>query len=319
MASRDEQASTLPGVLPTLAAGFDTVTAHLWLVLIPILLDLFYWIGPRLSSRRLMLDLVELFREAGVMPEMTSQLAEMAERTNLFTLVSVPYLGVPGLMAGFVMPAQTPMSPSVREVSEPLVWLGLFVALIVLGLVVATVYYGLVAVVVREDHFTTPNVARFLSRLPLYWLRIFGLALALLFIVLAIYLPLMVFTTLVALLSPAAASLVMFSGFAIILWLIFHLSFSMHGILLRERPVLWALLDSLRLVRRHWLPALILIMAVLLVRTLSAWLWLAVDTGSWLTLASIVGYAFVNTAMVAAMFVFYRDRYDAQLLRQQRI
>ncbi|MFW6042249.1 MAG: hypothetical protein ACOC9C_01060 [Chloroflexota bacterium] len=316
MASQDEQASTLPGVLPTLVAGFDTVTAHLWLVLIPILLDLFYWIGPRLSSRRLMLDLVELFREAAVMPEMTSQLAEMAERTNLFTLVSVPYLGVPGLMAGFVMPAQGPVSPSVREISDPLTWLGLFLALIALGLVVATVYYGLVAAVVREEHFTVPDVSRFLRRLPRYWLRMFGLALALFIIVLAIYLPLMLFTTLVALLSPAAASLVMFGGFAIILWLIFYLSFSMHGILLRQRPVLWALLDSLRLVQRHWLPALILIMSVLLVRTLAAWLWLAVDTGSWLTLVSIAGYAFINTAMVAAMFIFYRDRYDAHLLRQ---
>src|SRR5690606_37075628 len=106
MARHEEQTTTWPGILPTLAAGFDLVTAHLWLVVIPILLDIFYWIGPRLGSRSLILEMVQFFQDAGELSEISRQLAEVAGQTNLFTMLSVPYLGVPGLMASFIGPPE---------------------------------------------------------------------------------------------------------------------------------------------------------------------------------------------------------------------
>ena len=41
----------LPGIIDTLSAGFQTVNRHLYLLLVPILLDLFYWLGPRLTVK----------------------------------------------------------------------------------------------------------------------------------------------------------------------------------------------------------------------------------------------------------------------------
>ena len=37
------------GVIESLTTGFETVASHLGLLLFPALLDLFLWLGPRLS------------------------------------------------------------------------------------------------------------------------------------------------------------------------------------------------------------------------------------------------------------------------------
>ncbi len=317
MARHEEQTTTWPGILPTLAAGFDLVTAHLWLVVIPILLDIFYWIGPRLGSRSLILEMVQFFQDAGELSEISRQLAEVAGQTNLFTMLSVPYLGVPGLMASFIGPPEVPLSPTVTEIDNALSWLGLFAILVVTGLLIATLFQGLIAWTVRSS--TGAEVKRrpsFLRQLPLNVLRVFGLVFVLLAIMLAIYLPVLFMATFAALLSPAIASLVMLAGLAIIMWLLFYFSFSIHGILLSREPVLRALFDSMRLVQKHWLPALLLYMLILGVRNLLTWLWLWVDNGSWLTLVSIAGYAFINTSLIAGTYIFYRDRYDSIKNRQ---
>jgi hypothetical protein len=318
MARHEEQTTTWPGILPTLAAGFDLVTAHLWLVVIPILLDIFYWIGPRLGSRSLILEMVQLFQTTGELTEISEQLVEVAGQTNLFTMVSVPYLGVPGLMASFITPQQAPLSPTVREIDDPLTWLGLFAILVVIGLLIATLFQGLIAWTVRNRSTGVERVSTFVRRLPVHVLRVFGLVFVLLAIMLAIYIPVLLMATFVALLSPAVASLVMFAGLAVMVWLLFYLSFSMHGILLNKEPVLRALFDSMRLVQKHWLPALLLFMLILGVRNVLAWLWLWVDNGSWLTLVSIAGYAFINTSLLAGTYVFYRDRYDSIKNRRSR-
>lgn len=311
MARHEEKTTTWPGILPTLAAGFDLVTANLWLVVIPILLDIFYWIGPRLSSRSLILDLVDLFQNTGGMPEISAQLAEVAEHTNLFTMLSVPYLGVPGLMASFIGPDQVPLAPAVREIESPLAWLGLFAILVVIGLLIATLFHGLIAWVVRNASLTIENASTFIRQLPLYVLRVFGLVFVLLAVMLTIYLPVLLAGTFLALFSPGAGQLLIFIGLAVIMWLLFYLSFSMHGILLGKRPVLAALFDSMRLIQKHWLPALLLFMLIIGARNILAWLWLWADTGSWLTLVSIAGYAFINTSLIAGTYIFYRDRYDS--------
>ena len=301
------------GILAAVTGGFEVVTAHLWLVLIPVVLDVFYWIGPRLTAPTLILDLVRRVEEAGAMSEMSRQLAEVAPHTNLATALSVPYLGVPGLMAGFIMPSQTPVEPLALELRSPLQWLLWFGGLSVAGLLLAGIYYGLVARTVRmatatEDGVSERDWAGFLRRLPRYSLRMLGLAGSFIVALIALYLPLLCVATVAAFLSPTLVFLVTLVGLTLVLWLSFYLGFSVHGIMLCDRPVLWAMLDSVRLVQRYWLQALLLFVSVLATRNVLAWLWLWVDNGSWLTLVSIAGYAFINTALIAAMFIFYRDR-----------
>lgn len=311
MRQSQEESTTHRGVLATLAAGFEMATAHWWLALLPAMLDAFYWLGPRLSSRPLILRLAGFLQQEEMMSEIAAELADMAAQTNLFTSLSVPLLGVPGLLAGFVAPEETPLAPAVLEIGNPLSWLLLFVVLTVAGLLITTVYYGLMAESVRASTGAPAAIGHFLRWLPAYVLRVFLLAATLLFAALAIYIPVSLGATAVALLSPAIASLVLMFGMVAILWLFFYLSFSLHGVLLNDRPVFWSLFESLRLVQRNSLQVLLLLLLVLGIRQGLSWLWLWAGTGNWLTLISIAGHAFIATGLMTATFIFYRERYES--------
>ena len=55
-----QQATEPIGVLQSLSSGFDFVTRHPDLMLPPILLDVFLWLGPRLSAYPLFKSLLDL-------------------------------------------------------------------------------------------------------------------------------------------------------------------------------------------------------------------------------------------------------------------
>ena len=321
MKENREETGQRTGVWATVAAGFDLVTSHWWLLLPPLLLDLLYWVGPRLSVGPILADLVALM-EAGISADapaetvtmlegMSEQILALAPQTNLVTALSVPFLGVPGLMAGLVAPTATPLNPAVFGLESAVTAFTTFLLLSVAGLLLAALYYGLIARTLRDapGPGVGPFVAPFVgSQLPLYALRLFVLAGALLLAAIALYVPLVLVATIVALILPGLGSLLLMFGMVMIFWLFFYLSFSVQGIILAERSVFWALQASVRLVRAYLLPALTLFLLTFGLRTLLTWIWLAVDQGNWLTLVSIAGHAFVSTALVAATFIFYRDR-----------
>src|SRR2546422_9788340 len=45
----ETRAATPPGLIDTLQAGFDTVNRNLWLLALPIAIDVFFWLGPQLT------------------------------------------------------------------------------------------------------------------------------------------------------------------------------------------------------------------------------------------------------------------------------
>ena len=49
----DQKLQSQPGLIATLSAGFELTTHHLWLITLPLILDIFYWLGPRLSVQRI--------------------------------------------------------------------------------------------------------------------------------------------------------------------------------------------------------------------------------------------------------------------------
>lgn len=322
MAREDEKTTpTTRGILSTIAAGFDMVTNHLWLVALPVILDVTYWIGPQVRASALWLALADLFREAQTMLGMADQIAQLAGHTNLSTFLSVPFLGVPGLMAGLIMPEKTPIEPVIWEVANPLAWLFLFVAFSIAGVVVSAVFHAFIArAVCQTDSMGCWPVSgmddapwrSLLRRLPLYCLRVLVMALVLFLLALMIYMPVALVAAFVTLFSVTLGSMIMLGALVILLWMFFYLSFGLHGILLRDRSVSRALLDSLRFVQRNWFAAFSLFLLIVGLRNLLSWLWLQVDTGSWLTLISIAGFAFVNTSLIAATFIFYRERIDFQ-------
>ena len=98
------------------------------------------------------------------------------------------------------------------------------------------------------------------------------------------------------------------AGVAIGMWGLFHLFFAAHGILLYEMGVVRAALSSVALVRQYRYSAVGLLLVAVVIGLGLTTVWNMPPSNSWMRLIAIIGNAFVNTGIVAATFVYYRER-----------
>ena len=105
-----------PGVISTIAAGFDLITSHLWLIMLPVLLDLLFWLGPRLGIATLMKQNLSLLSDQEMFAAFAEQAATLAPSINVLTMLSFPVIGVPALMTG-PTPEKTPLLTSAMVTS----------------------------------------------------------------------------------------------------------------------------------------------------------------------------------------------------------
>lgn len=327
MTHKQEKLASLPGVWATLAAGFELTTKHWWLLLIPVLLDLFLWLGPRLSFQPLIEQLLSQWPVEAALVDPRPILEVLAPRTNMFTYLSVLFIGVPALMSGLT-PLQTPIATTVFDITSVGHWLGLFSLFTVLGLLLAALFYSLIGRTVithygqkaavtnerRQDQrpesqlFILPSLLRLAWRT---WMRFLGLAVLFVLLMIAIVIPISIMLAFVSVISQQASVIIALSTPVLFFWALIFLSFAPQGLVLNQRPFFKNIGQSVRLLQWNLVPAILLLLVITLVNRFLQELLLAADDGSWLTLVSILGHAFVTTAMLVAMFIFYRDRYTA--------
>lgn len=317
MAQKQDKSTTLPGVFATLSAGFELTTRYLWLMVIPALLDLFLWVGPRLSFRPLLESVFAQLPVEAMLIDPGPLLAEALPRLNHFTYLAVPLLGVPALMTGLA-PERTPIQPAVIERLGWGEWFGYLLLFTVAGLLLAAVFYSLIAYALRRAGAPpgeAPGLAlgRLAQRVMRTWLRLLGLAAVLVVLILVILVPVTLLAGFVALINQALASVVLIGALVVILWLALFFGYAPQGMTLNPRPFLSSLGDSIRLFQKNLPASLGVLFVVLLARQLLSNILLSADSGTWVTVINILAHAYISTALVVALFIFYRDRYLAFL------
>ena len=316
MQQKQPNQTTLPGVFSTLAAGFDMTTRYLWLMLIPAALDLFLWIGPRLSFRPLIESLAAQVPVQELPLDMGAMLDLYAARLNHFSYLSVSLVGVPALMNGLT-PEKTPIQPLIIERAGWGEWSGYLVVFTLGGLLLAALYYSLIAYAMRRAGAaaagTTMPAPRLARRTTWTWLRLLGLGLLFLAFVVVITFPVALLSGFVALISQTLATLVLMGAMVLIVWLIMFFSYTPQGMALNPAGFMQSILESVRLFRANLPASLGLLFVVTLARRLLDVVLLSADSGTWVTAINLLAHAYICTALIMAMFIFYRDRYTAFL------
>ncbi len=134
-------------MIGSLKAGFDAVANHIGLILLPVALDLFLWLGPRVSVGGLLNPFFKLvFEEARTTLTSSADLkrftdfqtgfSEIIDRFNLLSLLSrlqtFP-IGVSSLLAQ-TLPIKTPLgSQDVVQISSAPALLGLVLLFVLIG------------------------------------------------------------------------------------------------------------------------------------------------------------------------------------------
>jgi hypothetical protein len=303
-----ENSKQVPGVIATITAGFELTTSHPWLIAFPILIDLFLWLGPRLSIEQLVERSQRFLATDPSLSGMVEQVSEISASYNMFTALSVPLVGVPALMSG-ASPESTPLAPTIFGVSDTIAFFGLFIALTLTGLLLTTIYFGLIALVLRPGKDGAISVVMrlvaFMRSTAVAWIRLLILGIFLVVTILIIMLPLLPLAYMVALLSQGLAFMVLMLGIVIV---VTYLSMSVPSIIVDQQPVGVSIVHSVRIVRRYLLPTMNLLLLLVLIGWGTNLLWHMADAGNWLTIVSIAGHGFVSTALVSSLFIYYRDR-----------
>jgi hypothetical protein len=294
------------GVIDTVSAGFRLVLKRPWLIVLPLLLDLFLWQGPKLSMSAVVDQWqttlsslsTDLAATGGAGSEAYTEsldalLDDTVRSTNLFGALVWTMLGVPNVTGSLpILPGDSPLQITTT-------WQLSLVQLAILatGLLLAALYLNLVASAVRDESPTLAGLAGATART---WTR---LALV------AVPVALAIISTLVVLTLLGILALVLAMGF---LWILVCIAFVPQGIALGRQGAWGAVISSYLVVRTNLWPTLGLLILTNLLSSGLGLIWMRLAGPSTMgTLAAILLSATVGTSLTAAMFLFYRDRLAA--------
>lgn len=293
------------GIIDCFTVGFNLVSRRPWLIMLPILLDLLYLGGPRLSPAPLLRPLIETAAQNGASdPETQDVFRRMVESTNLLTLLSTASLG---------MPSFQPAPGDIPPFGQQNVWLishwgefiGLGILLFLVGNLLGSGYIAALATYVKQG---TIKWAEFPRQITSIWWRVFKLQLLALVLLVAYLIPLSLVAALTAVVSPALPVFVMSLAWVPVMWALLYFNFSLGAIALNDAGPRQAVRLSYHVVRRNLWPTigLILISGVLVLGLDVVWQQLtAITFGS---LIGIVANAFIGCSVAATSLIFYQDR-----------
>lgn len=333
------------GVIDSLSKGFQIAYRHWWLILIPVLLDAFLWLGPQASIQDIVLETMETLdvELAGIPGEemgdwfliLRDALEEAAARYNTFSMLRVALLGVPSLT---IWGGAHLGSPSLYEslwvsflrmtnMSDMLIsvpdadflnapvwqirgqgsWLLLGAGLTLAGVLVGCLYLTGIA-----QSLSSPEESWAFG--PRAWrlgkrFVLFWVLRALVLLMLGIPFAL-TFALLIALNTGLA---LLFSSMALGMatWLSFYGAFIIASMVVNDTGIGRAILNSINVVVRNFWSTLWLFVLINLIGGGLTILWQELSRGSWWTWIAIVGNAYISTSLITASLLFYRDRYTS--------
>jgi hypothetical protein len=312
--NRDVKLEKPQGVIACLTAGFELTARSPQLLILPILLDLYLWLGPRLSVAPLVREL-QAFWEAVPTAQMTAEtyqalsqvLEEIADQFNLFVLLEpIPLLSVPSLMSQRLTVDCPWGARTIMEVPTFGVALGWIVGLLAAGMGLSALYFWLMGVRIRDAVEDLPIVG------PQRPLKVWGQLLQFLVVVLALAfalsMPVILLTSVLTMVSIQLTGFLLTVLLSIVVFFALHCIYVLPGMIQFRKPPLRAVQESILLVRADFVGTLGMTLAILVINQGLNFIWTMPTPDQWLTLIGIGGHALVSTALIVALFIFYQER-----------
>jgi hypothetical protein len=299
-----------PSIIPAFVAGFNAIANHIYLILFPVLLDIFLWFGPLVRVKNLVQPVFDntIKQMGGVYPAESLALMQTSkdaimqffDQFNLFFFLRSYPVGVPSLLVG-TAPLVNPIGKiMIKELASGRDVVLFVIACLIVGIILGAVLFSLIARVVgsqkeslNPDRLITQGKNTMVFFVMMVILGI-GIALPSLFILSAI----------IAFLPGLGSIPFMILG-VVLVWMLLPFSFSAHGIFSGQTNVFSSIGTSIRMVRKY-LPGtgLFFLLAILLSQGLDM-LWATPASNDWLGLVGILGHGFISCGVLAASFVYY--------------
>jgi len=275
-------------VIDTLADGFRVLNRRPWLLVVPLFLDLFLWLGPEITADGLSASLVR--RD----PDFEGVAKAIAD-VNLLGIAAWRFSSAVGIVRLD--------DASGLDVGSGLGFAAVILGCVIAGLALFSVFYAGVAAALKpgEGGATFAATAwRGFLRLSAFWALMLGAA--------AIA---MITVTVFALAGPVGevfAGLFMLAAgvTALVAWLMFYMV--QPAIFLGDRGARPAMRESAALVRANFGPTFRLFGLVLVITIGTGIAWQGIVESGAGALIAILGNAYIVTGLAVSVPLFYLDR-----------
>jgi hypothetical protein len=140
------------------------------------------------------------------------------------------------------------------------------------------------------------------------WIKLLVFVALVLVAVFVLMVPISFVTILISAVSAGLASLVPALALSLVLWGVFYLAFTVHGLALYQMPVQRAMRLSTIIARVYFVPTLGLAVISLAIYMGLGLIWDSFALDSWVRLIAIVGNAFIATSLFMASLLYYQNR-----------
>ena len=292
------------GIIDTLSLGYGLVNRRPWLIVLPVLLDLLLWLGPRLSMQPTAEALAGfLARPLGENADILAELRTAGAQSDLLGLLAVQ---LPSLIR-LLNPDSSPILAQrpVLALTSLLPTLAIAFLLLIVGLLLTMLYLTPIAQVVRSGSADPHQMPRLAGRA---WLRLLLLMVLLVGVGLLVTVPLSMLVGLLSLVGLNLFPLVVTLLWVGAIWLLVYLFFVIDAIVVSEVGPVRAIQYSVAVVRHNFWSSLGLI---LLSVVISAGLARVFEFFTQMTIGvpvAIIANAYIASGLAAASMIFYRDR-----------
>jgi hypothetical protein len=301
------------GFFKSLWKGVEAVNSHLWLLFIPVGLDIFLWFGPHVSVAEVLAPFLQTvesaIRSAQGDPSLFAPIRDFFANFNLMAVLSNLPLFPPSIMAAR-MPVQTPLGlPIVLQVRDPLTGSLLALAIFLGSLGLGSVYWLMAGRAITDRGWSLQSFAA-------RWIRtvgvVFGILILIAILILAILLISLIVVGVLGLVwlegSIFLMQLLLFGAIGILFWVVLFLVFSPHGTVLYQDGILRAMWNSIETSRwvyplSMWVPIFFLVLNMVAIQ-----IWALPAENDWLGILSILGNAYTGSVLVVASLIYYRDK-----------
>jgi hypothetical protein len=305
--SAEIQRPAAPGVIDTIGLAYSRLIAQPWVVLAPVLLDLYLWLGLRVTAGPLVLKLAGLIRPVRAVGDGLADALETQEGYNLAEFLSfqLPSLRVPTFVPLLVDREAIALGGWAPELDSSPWWAlaALTPLLLALGLIGGTAFLLWLADVARgvEHRFSGRATLETSKQLLLWMLTAFGL-------LLLICWPLLVAQAAFIFAGVGSSGIIALlllipAGIGFVLFF-----FSAHAIVLDRVTAIEAFRSSYLVVRTYGTQSLGFVVSYLVVTGGFPFFWRLLISEPPGALIAIIGNAFVSSGMIAAGMIYYDDR-----------
>ena len=305
------------GVVDSLTAGFGVVNGQPWIIMLPVVLDLFFLFGPRVSIAPLVSQVVteaQLTEALGA--DATAQTIRIAEETNLLGLLSPGGVTLPTIMPLLSQVVTPRGSFTMLDSAGTVVMLAL--GALLLGALLGCFYRAVLLQQVREGEL---SALRLPSESVVAWYRVVALGLLL---VSAGALVILLLAFIAAIFSRmTGAAMTLMTGIATMLaiiaqfYLFLYLFFTWDAIVVSQVGPIQAIRRSAAVVQTGVWSAITFVVLVTVIIIVMGQIWVMLASqASWGLALGIVGNAYIASGLAAATMLFYRERMETLLAQR---